>query len=380
MIENIKVDIVYFMTATDFEFEFNLGSCCHMRLLNDKAKDKKSFVNSLARAVSRSQIIICCGPLFGEDGLIATAAAAISHGLQTVNNAEYGISSDDKIEIIEDSLPLVTPEGYFGGCIIESGPQTIILLTENRTLRKSIMKNLIHPYIEDVSLMQSAEKIVSDAKKTEETAAETVAAAENAAPEVSVTTPEAEQEAAPEVSVTTPEAAEPEQEEEQPQPEEPAEAPEAQAPKNEEEALSPQEEVLSVSAAETAEEPDKENGRETEAATQAADEAKKDGEHNITFDFSADEEMVTDSSSAQEEQSSEDASDFNDIFIREDAPRKADEKRDGISTSILVTVVCLLLAVLAVILVLVFAPLTKGMTTGEYIKSIFGNVFISKYI
>ena len=380
MIENIKVDIVYFMTATDFEFEFNLGSCCHMRLLNDKAKDKKSFVNSLARAVSRSQIIICCGPLFGEDGLIATAAAAISHGLQTVNNAEYGISSDDKIEIIEDSLPLVTPEGYFGGCIIESGPQTIILLTENRTLRKSIMKNLIHPYIEDVSLMQSAEKIVSDAKKTEETAAETVAAAENAAPEVSVTTPEAEQEAVSEVSVTTPETAEPEQEEEQPQPEEPAEAPEAQTPKNEEEALSPQEEVLSVSAAETAEEPDKENGRETEVATQAADEAKKDGEHNITFDFSADEEMVTDSSSAQEEQSNEDASDFNDIFIREDAPRIADEKRDGISTSILVTVVCLLLAVLAVILVLVFVPLTKGMTTGEYIKSIFGNVFISKYI
>lgn len=380
MIENIKVDIVYFMTATDFEFEFNLGSCCHMRLLNDKAKDKKSFVNSLARAVSRSQIIICCGPLFGEDGLIATAAAAISHGLQTVNNAEYGISSDDKIEIIEDSLPLVTPEGYFGGCIIESGPQTIILLTENRTLRKSIMKNLIHPYIEDVSLMQSAEKIVSDAKKTEETAAETVAAAENAAPEVSVTTPEAEQEAVSEVSAPTPETAEPEQEAEQPQPEEPAEASEAQTPKNEEEALSPQEEVLSVSAAETAEEPDKENGRETEAATQAADEAKKDGEHNITFDFSADEEMVTDSSSAQEEQSNEDASDFNDIFIREDAPRKADEKRDGISTSILVTVVCLLLAVLAVILVLVFVPLTKGMTTGEYIKSIFGNVFISKYI
>ena len=158
------------------------------------------------------------------------------------------------------------------------------------------------------------------------------------------------------------------------------EAPEDQAPKNEEEASSPQEEVLSVSAAETAEEPDKENGRETEVATQAADEAKKDGEHNITFDFSADEEMVADSSSAQEEQSSEDASDFNDIFIREDAPRKADEKRDGISTSILVTVVCLLLAVLAVILVLVFVPLTKGMTTGEYIKSIFGNVFISKYI
>ena len=158
MIQNIKVDIVYYMTATDFEFEFNLGSCCHMRLLNDKVKDRKSFVNSLARAVSRSQIIISCGPLFGDTGLISTVAAAISHGLETVNNKAYGLSSDEKIEIIEGSVPLVTPEGYFGGCIIESGSQTIIVLTENRTIRKSIMKNLVHPYIEEISIMKSAQK------------------------------------------------------------------------------------------------------------------------------------------------------------------------------------------------------------------------------
>lgn len=161
MIQNIKVDIVYYMTAADFEFEFNLGSCCHMRLLNDKAKDKKSYVNSLARAVSRSQIIISCGPLFGEDGLISVCATAINHGLQKADNKAYGISSDDLIDIIEGSVPLVTPEGYFGGCIIESGNQSIILLTENRTIRKSIMKTLIHPYIEDISIMQSSEKTVS---------------------------------------------------------------------------------------------------------------------------------------------------------------------------------------------------------------------------
>ena len=158
MIENIKVDIIYFMTATDFEFEFNLGGCCHMRLLNDKVSDKKAFVNSLARAVSRSQIIIGVGPLFGEDGLITTTAAAISHSLYTVENKAYGIVSQDKIEIIEGAVPLVTKEGYFGGCIVESGNQSIILLTENRTVRKAIMKNLVHPYIEDMCIMQSAAK------------------------------------------------------------------------------------------------------------------------------------------------------------------------------------------------------------------------------
>ena len=159
MIQNIKVDIIYYMSAADFEFEFNLGSCCHMRLLNDKAKDKNGFVNSLARGVSRSQIIIACGPLFGDDGLISIVAAAINHGLKKADNKAYGIVSDETFDIIDGSLPLVTPEGYFGGCIIESGNQSIILLTENRTIRKSIMKTLVHPYIEDISVMQSAQQV-----------------------------------------------------------------------------------------------------------------------------------------------------------------------------------------------------------------------------
>ncbi|MBQ8267801.1 MAG: hypothetical protein IJZ21_05395 [Clostridia bacterium] len=151
MVQNLKVDIIYHLTASDFEMEFNLCGCCRMRLLNDKTTDKKGFIKALARDVARSRIIIACGPLFGADGLISTVATAIGNGTAICNNALYGIKGDEQIHIINGSTPLVTPDGYFGGCIIESGPQTIILLTENKTFRKSIMKNIIHPYIEEIS-------------------------------------------------------------------------------------------------------------------------------------------------------------------------------------------------------------------------------------
>lgn len=151
MVQNLKVDVIYHQTPSDFEMEFNLCGCCRMRLLSDKTTDKKGFIKALARGVARSRVIMICGPLFGAEGLISTVATAIGSGLAVCDNKTYGISGDEQIHIINGSTPLVTPDGYFGGCIIESGPQTIILLTENRAFRKSIMQNLIHPYVEEIS-------------------------------------------------------------------------------------------------------------------------------------------------------------------------------------------------------------------------------------
>ena len=149
--QNFKVDVIYHQSPSDFEMEFNLGSVCQMRILSDKTNDKKSFVQSLVRGVARSRVIICCGSLFGNDGLVNVVAKAIGTGTSICDNKTYGINSDDSIDILSGSTPLVTPDGYFGGCIIESGPQTIILLTENKTFRKAIMKNLIHPYMAEIS-------------------------------------------------------------------------------------------------------------------------------------------------------------------------------------------------------------------------------------
>lgn len=163
MFQNIKVDIIYYKTNTDFEMEFNLCGCCRMRLLTDKSPDKKSLVHSLARAVSRSKVIIIAGSLFGEDGIISVVSNAIGKKLAQVDNKLYGISREDKISVISGSTPLVTADGYFGGCIIESGPQSMILLSDNKTVRKSIMNTLIHPYIEELCAIDLKAKAQSTA-------------------------------------------------------------------------------------------------------------------------------------------------------------------------------------------------------------------------
>ena len=156
MLQSIKVDVIYFNIPTDFEMEFNLGGCCRMRLLADKANDGKEFIRLLSRAVSRSRVIICCGPLFGDAGLISGVASAISRPLAKADNAAFGIPGDQDISIIDGSMPLVTKDGVFGGCVIESGPQSIILLTESKSVRKTLMSSLIHPYIDGLSRKSTA--------------------------------------------------------------------------------------------------------------------------------------------------------------------------------------------------------------------------------
>lgn len=150
MIQNIKTDIIYYRTSTDFEMEFNLCGCCRMRLLTDKAADKKLLIAELSRAVSRSRIIMIVGALFGEDNIVNNIAAAIGKKTVAADNKAYGINYSEEISIIEGAIPLVTEDGIYGGCIIESGPQTMILLSESKNVRKPIMNSLIHPYISEV--------------------------------------------------------------------------------------------------------------------------------------------------------------------------------------------------------------------------------------
>ncbi len=167
MLQNVKVDVVYFSKASDFEMEFNLCGCCRMRLLTEKGDGTvKRFVENLATAVSRSRVIIACGPVTGENSIIKTVATAINAPLSKTDNAAFGISALEDLEIIEGALPLVTSEGVFGGCVIESGPQSIILLTEDKVIRKNLMKNLIHPYIAELSIIPQDENAAP--LKTEE--------------------------------------------------------------------------------------------------------------------------------------------------------------------------------------------------------------------
>ena len=148
---NLKLDIIYYKTASDFELEFNLSGCCRMRIFKDKVDSQKDLIPTLARDVSRSSIILIVTDLFGENSGVETVTKAVGLNLTVPNKIEYGIKTADHIKIPNGAVPLVTKSGIYGGCIIESGPQSIIIVSNVRALRHEIMKAYIHNYVFDVA-------------------------------------------------------------------------------------------------------------------------------------------------------------------------------------------------------------------------------------
>lgn len=330
MVQNLKVDIIYHLSPSDFEMEFNLSGRCRMRLLSDKTSDKKGFIKALARDVARSRVIIACGPLFGADGLISTVATAIGSGTAACDSKTYGINSDEPIHIISGSTPLVTPDGYFGGCIIESGPQTIILLTENKTFRKSIMQNLIHPYIEEISYIPvaTASPIAPPAADPEPIFETAVSEQENYLTEPDDYDPTSEQD----ISAAQPIADE-----------------------HNIEFIMDQKTVATDT---------------DEPAQEAA--PIFDDAYNIMY---TEIEKPEDINSRYSQPYKPSESDQMFIAERETDDKTAKKGRSdthGMDIAIIILILLLLLSVLALVYFIVLRPMTMGVSTGDYLKEIFG--------
>lgn len=330
MVQNLKVDIIYHLTPSDFEMEFNLCGCCRMRLLNDKTTDKKSFIRALARDVARSRIIIACGPLFGADGLISIVATAIGNSTTICDNKTYGINGNEKIHIINGSTPLVTPDGYFGGCIIESGPQTIILLTENKAFRKNIMQNLIHPYVEETSYIPTKIAPIT-AHATEPEAVFETASGDK------------------EIYLTQPDDYDPE-------------------PQKDETSPLPTANEHNVEFIMDNEEPSEESQPEPTESAPAFDDnynlmyTEVETEREIKSRYS---EPYQPSESDNMFISSSDADD-------DDADNKKQNSMRAMDITIVILVLLLLLAILALAYFVFLKPMTMGISTSEYVREIFG--------
>ncbi len=169
MLENIKLDIIYYNTQKDFEMEFNLCGCCRMRLLTAAAEDLKGFVNCIKVAVARSRVVLLCGELYGDAGLFNIISRAVGRDFEEIENPLYGIAGEGKTRLLKQSIPLVTSNGTLLGCVIEQGPQAIIMISEDKNGRKEIMQNLVHPYIKELSKSETgvAENLTVDVEKTE---------------------------------------------------------------------------------------------------------------------------------------------------------------------------------------------------------------------
>ena len=63
---------------------------------------------------------------------------------------------------MKNSIPLITKGGNLCGCVVEEGPQSIIILSDNKEDRKEIMNSLVHQYISELSAIQIADPIEND--------------------------------------------------------------------------------------------------------------------------------------------------------------------------------------------------------------------------
>ena len=341
MFQNIKVDVIYYKTPTDFEMEFNLSGCCRMRLLTDKAPDRKVLVNQMVRAVSRSRIIIVSGVLFGEDGIIETCSKAIGKPLAEIDNKQFGLDLEDSISIIKDSVPLVSKEGVFGGCIIEQGPQTLILLTENKSIRKGIMQSLIHPYIQEIVAAELLEREEITEEPIEETTEEPIEeTTEEPVEEMSQEEIADTEEELPEKSGETEEVATEETAEEIPE------------PANQ---LIVDDEEVDFRVAETPDEPqDYDKPEENESYSFVETDKKGRG-------LKKDETYYTDY----------DAEEYETDQYEEDTPKKSGK---GLNVSIIILSVVLLLVVAVLCYCIFVVPQSEGVSAGAYLKETFNTL------
>ncbi len=153
MLENIKTEIVYYKIPKDFELEFNICGCCNMRLLTSTEEDENKLLSVMARAIERNKIIIITGLL--NDDTIEKIASSIGYETETVDNAKIYHTNSPFNKTIKGSVPLITEQAILGGCIVECGPQCLILLSSEKPIQREIMKNLIEPYIHAVSELEN---------------------------------------------------------------------------------------------------------------------------------------------------------------------------------------------------------------------------------
>ncbi len=166
MAVDLKLDILYYNTPTDFEMEFSLSSRCVMRMLTSKSETAKDYLSQLSRAVSRSRVIICVGDIYNSNSVISITSQAVGRSLCSYDFAAYNVTDEASKNILlpDGALPLVTEDGTLGGCLIESGPQIIIFLSDQKPLRKRILKELVFEYITALSGINTSN---SETEKTD---------------------------------------------------------------------------------------------------------------------------------------------------------------------------------------------------------------------
>ena len=149
MSKDVKIETIYYKSKSDVSLEFGLHGNYPVRLLSSSCDNLTAFFHSLKRAVSRSQIIIIVGGYEGNEYIPSFVARAINKLVFVPEYNKFGVICKEKYPLPEGAVPISPANKKFSGFLIESGPQTIISLTENKKLRADTVNEVIVKYIEE---------------------------------------------------------------------------------------------------------------------------------------------------------------------------------------------------------------------------------------
>lgn len=147
MAADLRLEIIYFKQNADIELEFGLHGEYPMRLLTASSDEPRDFLKKLKRAVGRSTIILTIGGF--SDGLPQILGKSVGLESSAADREKYGISEPGGEIIMPNTAVPIVINGIYGGCVLESGAQSIIMLSENRKPRKKIVSSLLVPYIKE---------------------------------------------------------------------------------------------------------------------------------------------------------------------------------------------------------------------------------------
>lgn len=166
MVPDLKLEVIYFKTSTDFKMEFKLCGLCNVRFLSAMVNDTRTFLQALQKSVSRSRVIITVGGFNCDEYLPQILSQAI--GSKTVEVKVNEFSEEGFAKIPEGSVPLYTKSGDFCGAVIEKGDQSIIMLSENKELSHEVLDTLVSPYVKLIVSKKGSFSVVDNTENATE--------------------------------------------------------------------------------------------------------------------------------------------------------------------------------------------------------------------
>lgn len=188
MAGNIKLEIIYYNTEPDAVLEFGLKGNFAVRILTDHVQSAPELITAMKKAALRNEFLVIVGG-FEDEEIIGVVAKAI--GRELVSASRYmPVRPEDERRIPADAIPLIAENGQLCGAVVESGYQSILLLSEEKQRRDNVLKSLLLPYLsERYREIYAMQFQTGDRPPVQESAAEDAQVCE---PQEEVQTPETE--------------------------------------------------------------------------------------------------------------------------------------------------------------------------------------------